>query len=181
METYKCNKCGMAVNASCASCDEPLRNDYLTLDDGSKVQISIDITREADYQSYSGFYRVQDAIGTVQDPISGQLLVPGQFGYETAALAGANRISDLSHISLRADGSNSFSIDLAGGFLMAPFCVVTEAGHENAFFSYASANPDNISHFKQLSVNSFGMEDMLGGGDMDFNDLVVSFQFLAII
>ena len=64
---------------------------------------------------------------------------------------------------------------------MAPFCVVTEAGHENAFFSYASANPDNISHFKQLSVNSFGMEDMLGGGDMDFNDLVVSFQFLAII
>lgn len=155
--------------------------DLTTLSSASKVQISIDITREADYQSYSGFYRVQDAIGTVLDPISGQLLVPGQFGYETAALADVNRISDLSHISLRADGSNSFSIDLAGGFLMAPFCVVTEAGHENAFFSYASANPDNIGHFKQLSVNSFGMEDMLGGGDMDFNDLVISFQFLAII
>ena len=31
----------MAVNASCASCDEPLRNDYLTLEDGNKVQISI--------------------------------------------------------------------------------------------------------------------------------------------
>ena len=30
METYKCNKCGMAVNASCALCDDPLRNDYLT-------------------------------------------------------------------------------------------------------------------------------------------------------
>ena len=41
METYKCNKCGMAVNASCASCDEPLRNDYLILEDGNKVQISI--------------------------------------------------------------------------------------------------------------------------------------------
>ena len=41
MQTYKCDKCGMAVNASCASCDEPLRNDYLILDDGSKVQISI--------------------------------------------------------------------------------------------------------------------------------------------
>ena len=41
MQTYKCDKCGMAVNASCASCDEPLRNDYLNLDDGSKVQISI--------------------------------------------------------------------------------------------------------------------------------------------
>ncbi len=31
----------MAVNASCASCDEPLINDYLTIDDGTKVQISI--------------------------------------------------------------------------------------------------------------------------------------------
>ena len=31
----------MAVNASCASCDEPLRNDYLTLEDGNKVHISI--------------------------------------------------------------------------------------------------------------------------------------------
>ena len=42
MQTYKCDKCGMAVNASCASGYEPLRNDYLTLeDDGSKVQISI--------------------------------------------------------------------------------------------------------------------------------------------
>ncbi|MAU31175.1 MAG: hypothetical protein CMC36_04615 [Flavobacteriaceae bacterium] len=41
METYKCNKCGMAVNASCASCNEPLKNDYLIIDDESKVQISI--------------------------------------------------------------------------------------------------------------------------------------------
>ena len=41
METYKCNKCGIAVNASCASCDDPLKNDYLTLEDGNKLQISI--------------------------------------------------------------------------------------------------------------------------------------------
>ncbi|MBN09115.1 MAG: hypothetical protein CMC79_01920 [Flavobacteriaceae bacterium] len=40
METYKCDVCGMAVNASCAICSEPLVNDSLTLDDGSSVQIS---------------------------------------------------------------------------------------------------------------------------------------------
>ena len=39
MQTYKCDKCGMAVNASC-SCDEPLER-LFDLDDGSKVQISI--------------------------------------------------------------------------------------------------------------------------------------------
>ncbi len=38
--TYSCAKCGMAVNASCANCNEPLVNGVLQLDDGSSVQIS---------------------------------------------------------------------------------------------------------------------------------------------
>jgi hypothetical protein len=40
METYKCSKCGMAVNATCAACDAPLVNDTLTLDDKTEVQVS---------------------------------------------------------------------------------------------------------------------------------------------
>ena len=40
METYKCDKCGMAVNANCAKCDEPLVNGLITVDDGSQVQVS---------------------------------------------------------------------------------------------------------------------------------------------
>ena len=40
MQTYKCDKCGMAVNAFCAKCDAPLVNDVLILDNGNEVQIS---------------------------------------------------------------------------------------------------------------------------------------------
>ena len=40
MATYECDNCGMAVNASCAKCDEPLVDGILTLDDGTEVQIS---------------------------------------------------------------------------------------------------------------------------------------------
>ena len=40
MATYECNQCGMSVNATCGKCDVPLENGYLTLDDGSEVQIS---------------------------------------------------------------------------------------------------------------------------------------------
>ena len=40
MATYKCNKCGMAVNASCAKCDAPLVNDILTKEYGTTVQVS---------------------------------------------------------------------------------------------------------------------------------------------
>lgn len=40
MATYECNTCGMAVNASCAKCDQALVDDILRLDDGAEVQIS---------------------------------------------------------------------------------------------------------------------------------------------
>ena len=40
MATYECDNCGMAVNATCAKCDEPLMDDTLHLDDDNMVQIS---------------------------------------------------------------------------------------------------------------------------------------------
>ena len=40
MATYECKTCGMSVNASCAKNDQLKENDYLSLDDGSQVQIS---------------------------------------------------------------------------------------------------------------------------------------------
>ena len=155
--------------------------DLTSLPSTNSVQISINTSREAEHQSYSGFYRIQDAAGTVKDPVTGQLIVPGESGYKKAALSSENIINNLSNISLNKDGANSYSIDINGGVMMAPFAVITEPGQENTFFSYAAANSDGISHFKQLSTNSFGMEDTQGGGDMDFNDLEISFRFLEIL
>ena len=39
MATYACNSCGMAVNADCAKCNQPLVNDILEVN-GIDVQIS---------------------------------------------------------------------------------------------------------------------------------------------
>ncbi|MFT3883602.1 MAG: putative Ig domain-containing protein [Gemmatales bacterium] len=44
-----------------------------------------------------------------------------------------------------------------------------------AFFSVPSANPDAFGHQKWFNFKSFGFEDLYGGGDRDFNDLVVRF------
>ena len=40
MATYECNKCGMAVNATCAKCDAPLVNDTLIINENQSVQVS---------------------------------------------------------------------------------------------------------------------------------------------
>ena len=48
MVSYTCEKYDMALKASC---DVPLKNDYLKLDDGSEVQISICLSFEGKIKS----------------------------------------------------------------------------------------------------------------------------------
>ena len=55
-----------------------------------------------------------------------------------------------------------------------------------AYFSFQSANPDGAEHFQEIGgpgTGVFGVEDLpdnLGISDNDFNDVVVSFEALAI-
>jgi hypothetical protein len=51
----------------------------------------------------------------------------------------------------------------------------------NTFFAYGAANSDGISHFRSLGNNLFGLEDIAGGGDLDYDDLVIGFNFTSII
>ena len=40
MATYTCDKCGMGVNMTCATCNAALVNDTITPDTGVEVQVS---------------------------------------------------------------------------------------------------------------------------------------------
>ena len=44
----------------------------------------------------------------------------------------------------------------------------------HAYFNYLGANPDNFDHFKLTGADTFAVEDRFGGGDKDFNDLIVN-------
>ncbi|MBD2424979.1 DUF4114 domain-containing protein [Phormidium sp. FACHB-1136] len=41
------------------------------------------------------------------------------------------------------------------------------------FFNYIAANGDRQDHGRLLGDNVFGFEDIFGGGDRDFNDVIV--------
>ena len=135
------------------------------------------IAREADFSSVAGFYRSLDASGTVLAADGITRLRPGDAGYGAAALGSSNRVAELGNLSAADDQtvSRSFSAVSGGGFL-APFAQV----NGNTFFAYAAANSDGISHFRSLGNNRFGLEDTRGGGDRDFDDLILAFDFTAV-
>ncbi len=141
------------------------------------VQVSTNIRSDASYNNTLGLYRVDDITGRIGT------LNPGDAGYAEAALRQAVLNLNKSQTSSQQQ--------LAGGSIYAPFLVsngtiqdflarnITNTGADNlpvAYFNYGAANPDRVDHLQLLGDNKFGFEDLLGGGDRDYNDLVVQFN-----
>ena len=149
--------------------------DFTAFTNNETVSGSIVQSREADYDAITGFYRVLDTSGSVR-AADGSLLTPGDAGYAAAALREPNQVATFSNLSV-ADGQSSstdFSLQDSGTF--APFAQV----NGNTFFAFSEANADGLSHFRSLGTNLFGLEDQLGGGDLDYDDHIIGFTFTGL-
>lgn len=71
--------------------------------------------------------------------------------------------------------------ELTSGTAINPFLISNGAnGGQDIYTAFPDQNPDGIQHFVSLAVTAFadspylviGIEDLYGGGDRDFNDLV---------
>ncbi|NEP00916.1 MAG: DUF4114 domain-containing protein [Symploca sp. SIO2E9] len=128
------------------------------------------INSDAAFDNSFGFYVVDNPNGSIGS------LNPGDSGYAQAAV------------------SNRVDLDsgLPGGVLLAPFLIADATAEEFlaanpnnqsgqgplAYFAYMEANSDGFDHVRLLGDNLFGFEDLEGGGDADYNDLVVAVNFL---
>ncbi len=138
------------------------------------------VTADASYHNYAGLYRVEDVAGTVIDPTDNKSYRPGEAGYLSAAL----RRSQVNNEGTQLDKTGlAGGTNLKGGYIYAPFVVANgrvedvlnrqDVGNvPNVYFNYKAANADRSEHIQMLSPNKFGFEDMAGGGDRDYNDLV---------
>ncbi len=133
----------------------------------------------AAYTNNVGFYVVQDAIGTIR-LANGDTIAPGAANYALEAVKSA--------LLLAGKNDSKLNQDITGGSIYAPVVVAQGSLAEfvsnnptnigdgtkiHAYFNYLGANPDQFDHFKLTGSNTFAVEDQFGGGDKDFNDLVV--------
>ena len=135
---------------------------------------ALTVTREADYNSTFGWYKVANIEGAVTGS-DGQLIFPGQAGYAAAALTNkvTGVLSELDGITVADNGSSNIDLAFSSTDILAPYAIVN--GSLN-YFGYAAANPDKINHFRMLGNNILGFEDMNGGGDLDFDDNTMAFN-----
>jgi hypothetical protein len=134
----------------------------------------VEVVSDATYNNTVGLYRIQDVNGTVQDA-AGNSFKPGDAGYLKAALANAVAPDQGTRFGRTGPTADA---QLAGGYMYSTFIVsngsVDEAiaGRAQAYFNFVGANNDGFDHIKSLGANKFGFEDLAGGGDRDYNDLI---------
>jgi hypothetical protein len=143
------------------------------------LQADFTLKSEASYRNQVGFYVVDDAVtGRIGN------LQPGQAGYAKAAIESSVVNIDKSQAT--------FSQSLNGNRVLAPYLIAngtvadfltqnpnnqaTNNGVQ-AYFAYLGANTDKVDHIRLLGDNRFGFEDLFGGGDRDFNDIVLQVRF----
>ena len=134
---------------------------------------TLEYAREANYDSVIGFYRVVDKKGGVIDSVTGNVIKTTDANYKDYALATTNLVTELADISIADDQTASENITVEENSIIAPYAL----SNGETLFAFGDANSDGISHFKSFGTNSFGLEDMIGGGDKDYDDFIIKFDF----
>ena len=147
--------------------------DTTGFDAGDDVQLTGSFSRSAHDDSVLQWYEVSDADGAVQDRLSGSTLRPGDDGYLEAALRSAASIEDNRHELSHTD-VEPLNQTLEGGRFYAPLITNQRSGHH--YVAFAAANGDGLDHFTSFGANRWGVEDLFGGGDLDYDDMIISFS-----
>ena len=149
----------------------------------SRQNVPLDIDwvsgdREANVEM--GFFFVDNPLGQIG------ALLPGDPGYAQAALSSplrqtvfrAGQFDD--GVELTLSSGQYIGWYLINGGTAEHWLSNNSQNHQNgpiALFSYASANPDGLSHLHYQTPYQLGWETSMGGGDKDYDDLVFRFQF----
>ncbi|MDZ8140451.1 MAG: DUF4347 domain-containing protein [Nostoc sp. DedQUE04] len=139
------------------------------------------VNREASYNNFVGFYKVTDTDGGIDTNGDGTAdILPGQAGYVQAAIN--ERVSDIA-LSVGNQGTGNYNGNFQGGSIYVPFLIVdsgvnalldsNSSNDPTVYFTFLGANADKTQHVKMLGDNIFGFEDLSGGGDKDYNDVIV--------
>ncbi|MBW4531150.1 MAG: ExeM/NucH family extracellular endonuclease [Aphanothece saxicola GSE-SYN-MK-01-06B] len=150
--------------------------DFTAFSAAQAVQGTLVLSREANFDAITGFYRALDAQGTVRDA-AGNLVRPGEANYRSAALRADNLVTELQGLRVGDNQSSQATVTISESSFLAPFAQV----RGQTFFAYAGANSDGLGHFRSLGTNLFGLEDQLGGGDRDFDDHLIGFNFSQVV
>lgn len=159
----------------------PARGEFLDLRDLiGNVNVAFTVNREAAFENFVGFYPVVDFNGGIDIDGNGIAdVTPADAAYAVAAI---NARAQSINLTTPNNTESNINVVVSGGKLYAPFLIVNGTPEQyilkQVYFSFGVANPEKFDHVR-FSNGKIQFEDIAGGGDQDFNDMVIQFQVRA--
>lgn len=127
-------------------------------------------------ESVITFYEVDDLSGTING------LAPGAAGYAAAVAARAYHTAD-GATAIVGGGYGQFSQSQIVGVDAGDLIAMSLKSGGQTYYAFANANEQvdgkGVAHLWSYGLNTWGWEDLYGGGDRDFNDMIVQLDFTA--
>ncbi len=142
------------------------------------VEVDYTISREAAFDNQVYFYTVDEKDGDIDG------FAPSASEYMQAALN--NIISPEFSTTDGNEQTGSFTMEAGSvvGTMIIADGTLSDAlnGNATVYFSFPGATGnDGFDHIRMNGNNIFEFEDQAGGGDMDFNDVVIELNDFAIM
>ncbi|HQS10711.1 MAG TPA: hypothetical protein PLK13_17955 [Xanthobacteraceae bacterium] len=127
-------------------------------------------------ETHLTFYKVDDLNGDIGG------LAPGAAGYADAAQARAYHTVD-GQTSIDGPGWGNYAQTEITRVNTGDIIAMKLTNGANTFWGFAQANEQadgaGVTHLWSYGLNTWGWEDLAGGGDRDYNDLIVQLDFTS--
>lgn len=156
------------------------------------VRLEASLYREALFDNLVGFYAAERATGhVVQDLLTGAVVAElggDRTAYLQAVRANAlftGQVDNLQTATIVPTFTISPTLNLAD-YVLLPFLVANATlatvnpDLNNLYIASIGVNADQADHVQLLSHNTFGFEDIAGGGDNDFDDIVLRINQMQV-
>jgi 2',3'-cyclic-nucleotide 2'-phosphodiesterase (5'-nucleotidase family) len=151
-------------------------------DIADRVSVTFSLFREAAFNNQVYFYRVDNGDGIVNnlDPDTA-----GKTDYRNVVVN--NLVRDITGQLIKLEvgngANNQVNAVIDDGGILVPLIVVNgtleqlqdtnTSNDPEVYFPFLGANSDGVDHLRLLGDNTFGFEDLVNGGDADYNDAII--------
>jgi|GEM_PF-1667883 len=173
---------------------------------GSALQVNFNVTSDAAFNDFVGFYPIASTDGTLENGLKpgqagyaqaavSEVISSLQFDRHTGTVTNSAPVYNPADHPWQSTLTDTF----AAGQLYAPVLIANGdvqsflANNPNnnaptdlsfasvganpiAYFAFVNANNDGIDHIESLPGYTLGFKDYYGGGDLDYNDMVLNFN-----
>ena len=145
-----------------------------------QVNLETTVSRESYFEGDFGLYLADLQTGHVVDPLSGLQLERAILDLQNIRSYAVYEVAAPKEGQIESNQSFKMTGKLnLHNLALLPYYIAHSPDGSELFLGGSAGSRDGVSHIARLGMNTFGVEDVVGG-DYDFDDVIVTINAFTI-